>query len=60
MIWIFLAVALGIFTYTSLGAMSVYLSMLTVTLKVLLFILSGGLLYFPWQFMRTLRASKTA
>lgn len=49
MIWIFLAVLLGIITFTSLGAMSVWVSMLTMTLKVLAIVLSAGLLYIAYK-----------
>ena len=54
MIWIFLAVLLGIITFTSLGAMSVWVSMLMMTLKVMLIVISAGLLYFAYKYWRKL------
>jgi len=49
MIWIFLLILLGIITFTSLGAMSVWVTILTGTIKVLAIVLSAGLLYFAYK-----------
>ncbi len=58
MIWIFLAVALGIITFTSLGAMSVWLVILGQAVKVLLFVVSFGLLYLVWRQFKDDKKSK--
>jgi membrane protein implicated in regulation of membrane protease activity len=59
MIWIFLAVFFGAITFTSLGIMTVKVSILTMTLKAMLFLCSGGLLYVLWRYLKSRRDMKT-
>jgi membrane associated rhomboid family serine protease len=59
MIWIFLAVFFGAITFTSLGIMTVKVSILSMALKALLFLCSGGLLYFAWLYLKSRKAMKT-
>jgi hypothetical protein len=59
MIWITLACLIGIITFFQLGTMSVWMIVMAQTIKVLLFVLTGGLLYVLCRYLKSRKQMKT-